>query len=63
MLVRFQELFPYIQAFADRECIDEIRKHMPWDKRFLEEMHAVLNMYADFLEPFKTLTDLCQSAT
>lgn len=62
MLTTFNKLYDYITSVASQHLIEELRTNLPTNQHFLKEMRQVIDIYATFLKPFKTLTELCQSA-
>lgn len=57
MLVRFDHLFDVIRYVANEHLISEVRDILPSNQAFLQEMREVLRLYAEFLQPFKKLSD------
>lgn len=63
MLSVFEELYEAIQSVASKHLIEELQKNLPTNQHQLAEMRSVLQIYGKFLQPFKKLTEQCQSAT
>lgn len=63
MMMRFKELYKDIKYIANEYHIDPVRTLLPRTERDEAEMERVVNVYAQFLRPFATMTSLAQGSS